>query len=399
MRKALGYFFFFLALVLFLFVAYSNSRYSEVVRPFSSYSLLNASWENYKKKFINQDGRVLDFSQNEITTSEGQSYALLRAVWIDDKQTFDFVWKWTKTILKRPNDNLFGWKWGKLPDGTTYGFISGDRNSASDADSDIALALILAGRRWLNDQYLQDARKILNDIWLQETATTDGKRYLIAGNWAQNQNEIVVNPSYFSPYAWRIFAQVDPGHDWKSLINPAYDLLEQSGQDPLDKGKNVGLPPDWISIERTTGKVKNTGLDNLTSNYSYDAMRVPWRIAVDYFWSKDPRAKNYLLKSFSFLNDQYQTTGKLASGYTHDGQSLGDFEQPVMYSTVLGYFMLADPGRAKKIYNEKIIGLYSNDTNSFKQDLSYYEQNWLWFGAALFNNKIISYGPPAAPTN
>ena len=138
---------------------------------------------------------MVDPSQDNITTSEGQSYALLRAVWIDDKPTFDTVWKWTKTTLQRPHDHLFGWKWGQRPD-KSYGFIqNGGDNSATDADSDIALALILASRRWNDASYQRDAMPLLKDLWDVETDVAAGKRYLIAGNWAQNQQELIINPT------------------------------------------------------------------------------------------------------------------------------------------------------------------------------------------------------------
>src|SRR5581483_2836031 len=153
MNKIIGYVFIIIAICVLIFVLYRNSQYSQRVQTFSTYTLLQSSWEKYKTQFLNKDGRIIDPSQNNITTSEGQSYALLRAVWMDDKDTFDKVWTWTKNDLKRPNDHLFGWRWGKRSSGT-YGFIeNGGDNSASDADSDIALALILASRRWNADSY------------------------------------------------------------------------------------------------------------------------------------------------------------------------------------------------------------------------------------------------------
>src|SRR5579859_1497827 len=255
MKKVLGFFLLFLSISIAFYVWYQNSQYSGLTRTFSSYTLLSSSWEKYKLRFLNKDGRVINYQQNSVTTSEGQSYAMLRAVWIDDKDTFDLVWKWTKYNMRRPKDSLLGWQWGKQKDGK-YGFIeNGGDNSASDADTDIALALILASHRWNNTQYLDDAKKILPDIWQYETDTVNGKRYLLAGNWANREKEVIINPSYFSPYAWRIFAKVDKKNEWNSLVTPAYDLLTQSGKLVLNNKKGVGLPPDWINLERKTGVI------------------------------------------------------------------------------------------------------------------------------------------------
>ncbi len=389
-KRILGYLFIVLGIAVFGYVLYVNSQYIDLTRPFSSYTLLISSWEKYKQEFINKDGRVIDYSQSGITTSEGQSYAMLRSVYIDDKGAFDQVWNWSKINLKRPTDNLFGWKWGLTSD-NKYGFLeNGGSNSAADADTDIALALIFAGKRWKNDEYINQSKTILKDIWDKETGVAAGKRYLIAGNWATDGNMLIINPSYFEPYAWRIFATVDKDHDWNSLIGPAYALLTDSGKSNLDKNSSVGLPPDWVEIDKTTGVLKAPSFANLTTNYSFDAMRIPWKIGLDYQWNKNQEAYNYLAQSFKKISEIYATDGKLPTSLSHDGQIVQDQENPTMYATAIGYFMLADPIAAKKIYQEKILNLYSNDQNMFNSNLPYYEQNWLWFGSAIYNHEINS---------
>src|SRR5450759_5509645 len=57
-------------------------------------ALLAAAWSGYKDRFIQPDGRVIDFQRDQMTTSEGQSYAMLRAVWMNDRPTFDLTWRW-----------------------------------------------------------------------------------------------------------------------------------------------------------------------------------------------------------------------------------------------------------------------------------------------------------------
>jgi endoglucanase len=391
MKKIIGISFIIISIGIAVVVWYMNSKYSTVTREFSQYTLLASAWDEYKQRFINSDGRVIDYSADSITTSEGQSYALLRAVWMDDQQTFDLVWKWTSVNLDRPDDALFGWRWGERDDGS-YGYMpDGGENSASDADQDIALALILASRRWNNSKYETEAKKILESLWEVNTATANGKRYMIAGNWAQNKDELVLNPSYFGPYAWRIFDQVDTEHDWLSLVDPAYELLTLSGTEPLDTGKGVGLPPDWVTIRRDTGELRATSQGNLKTTYSFDAMRTPWRIALDYKWNKDERAIQYLEKSFSHLYTEYTQKGTLSTSYSHNGDISIQGENPSMYATAIGYFIVLHPDLAKRIYEEKIIGVYSNDENSFRTDLPYYEQNWLWFGAAMYHNFLSMY--------
>lgn len=389
MKKLIGITFIVLALGLFLFVFYNQSRFSKTSRTYSSYSILASSWTKYKQQFMDR-GRAVDHSQKGITTSEGQSYALLRAVWIDDKPAFDETWQWTKTTLKRPDDNLFGWRWGQKKDGT-YGFLEdGGGNSASDADTDIALALIFASKRWNNPKYLEEAKPILEDIWKLEVDQVNGKNYLVAGNWAKGGAKLIINPSYFAPYAWRIFAEVDRDRDWNSLIDPGYELLTLSGREKLDRGYAVGLPPNWMGLRRDSGKLENADLPNLNTDYSYDAIRTPFRVALDYKWFKEPRALVYLAENYKLLNEFYGKHNKLSTTYAHDGADIDHNENPAMYATSLGYFSLVHPKTADKIYREKIIKLYAGDKDTFNPDIPYYEQNWLWFGAALYNNFLVN---------
>ncbi len=390
MKNYTAYFLIFLGLGILVVLIYLVSPFSHQTQTFSPYALLESSWQNYKKRFISPQGRVIDYSKGDITTSEGQSYALLQAVWTDDKPTFDLVWNWTRINMQHKKDHLFGWIWGKRPNGT-YGFMpGGGNNSASDADTDIALALVFASRRWNDSVYLNYARPIISDLWTISVDQVNGKYYLTAGNWAKGNTVDIINPSYLAPYAWRIFAQIDPGHDWKGLIGPAYELLQSGSNENFDKTKSVGLPPDWVAMDKKTGALHATNIPGLTTDFSFDALRIPWRIALDYQWNKDPRALSYL-QSLHFLSDYYSKNGKLVDGYTHDGTPISNIENPAMYAGTLPYFQLTNPALAKQIYQTKIISLYSNDSNSFNNNLPYYEENWLWFGTAFYNHRLIPF--------
>ena len=112
--------------------------------------LLAESWDSYRSRFIQRDGRVIDYQASDRSTSEGQAYAMLRAVLIDDSATFTLTLNWGENNLQRQangkhTDSLWAWKWGRNADGN-WGAI--DSNFASDADIDAITALIFASRRW-----------------------------------------------------------------------------------------------------------------------------------------------------------------------------------------------------------------------------------------------------------
>ncbi|MDP9425180.1 MAG: glycosyl hydrolase family 8, partial [Actinomycetota bacterium] len=55
--------------------------------------MLENTWESYKGRFV-EDGRVVDPKSGGATTSEGQAYAMLRAVYMDDEEAFGEIWGW-----------------------------------------------------------------------------------------------------------------------------------------------------------------------------------------------------------------------------------------------------------------------------------------------------------------
>lgn len=371
-------------------ISYFNSRQRATPIVFSKNAMLLETYNAYKKDYIEPtSGRTIDKSQDDLTTSEGQSYTMLRAVWMDDKATFDKSWDFSRNNLQR-NDKLFSWKYGKRADGT-YGILvdQGGKNTATDADQDIALSLLMAYKRWDDSSYLSAAKPIIDNIWRQEVVSINGKPVLAANDTERNNQErIVVNPSYFGFANYKVFAAIDKDHDWKGLADNSYDLLNKLSYNKLDKGKGVGLPPNWATLDRQTGEYLAPASAGLDTNYGYDAMRVPFRLALDYAWFKDPRDKQ-MLSNFSFLGDFWKNTKVLNATYAHDGSVVAGYESPAMYGASLGYFTVVDTADVKDVYETKLQTLYSPDQQSWKAPHpAYYEDNWAWFGIALYQKAL-----------
>lgn len=390
------------AAVIVTFVAYRNSGKSDETLVFSPGQVLGGLWNGYKDEYLEPGTlRTLDKQRDNITTSEGQSYTLLRAVWMSDKPTFDTSWQWTKDNLQHDDDRLMSWLFGMRPDGT-YGVLDsrGGQNSASDADGDIALALVFAYARWQEPRYLGDARALLDDIWDKEVVTIRGTPYLAANDLekASTNPTIIVNPSYLSPASYRLFAKVDPAHDWNGLADSSYDLINATLDAPLDAGNSAGLPPNWVKVDRATGAVSAVNDPELTTNFGYDAFRMPWRLALDYQWFGTARAKE-TLERMSFLSREWRKDGKLAAEYTHAGKPVTAAESPAMYGAVIGYFSVADPELARDVYERKLSYLFDAGKNDWGQPLGYYDSNWAWFGIALYTQQLpnLAAGLPANP--
>lgn len=342
---------------------------------------LHDSWLAYRERFIQADGRVIDRQDNQRSISEGQAYAMLRAVMINDQETFRRTFDWGEINLARqtsegqPMDQLWAWLWGQSND-NRWGIL--DSNFATDADIDAATALILAARRWNCPAYLSIARRKLADIWDYGTVElADGQRQLIPGPkqafWPQ-ENLLILNPSYFAPSSFRLFAQVDPERDWLALVESGYSMLEASSAASM-----AGLPSDWIGYDPGSDAYRLLPWNHpLESRYSFDAYRVWWRLALDATWFGEERAQRYLEEHLPPLIERWQAEQTIPARLSLANVPLSDYEATAQYAMLYPALRLVAPDIAQQIYQQKLKPNYSNgfwDNNN-----AYYTQNLAWFG-------------------
>jgi endoglucanase len=145
-------------------------------------------------------------------------------------------------------------------------------------------------------------------------------------------------------------------------------------------------------IDRFTGELAPANTGNLTTNYSYDAMRIPFRIALDYIWNSDSRALE-TLSMMEFFEKEWAQNETLYADYSHDGSVYSTYEAPGFYGGIIGYFDLVDSQLAESVYEKKLKVLYSPDENGWRRSLSYYDDNWAWFGLALYNRMLPNLSP------
>lgn len=368
-----------------LVVALVVQRSISAQRP----DVLRETWETYRQDFITRDGRVQDnppLGYGE-TTSEAQGYAMLRAVWLNDRSTFDRTWQWTQAHLQVRGDSLFGWLWGRDPGGR---WMLLSTNTAADADEDIALALVFAGHRWSDQRYLEAGRNVVSDIWEKEVVQAGGAPYLVAGDWAAGYRpQVVANPSYLAPYAYRIFADEDPRHSWAEVVDTSYEVLNRCSWSRLRTNRAVGLPPNWCVLTPHDGTV-HTYWDSGGDAYGFDAIRVMWRVALDYQWNHASPALSYLTRS-DFLRREWRLHHRLAARYEHDGAADAHAgEEPFAYAGNLGNFVVTDPAAARSIVRDKLLVTLRHDRGAayWGARNSYYAQNWVWFGVALSEHRL-----------
>jgi len=347
------------------------------------------SWVGYKYYFIKQDGRVIRPKDND-TVSEAQAYAMLRAIWMDDKETFDRCYRWTESNLSRlkdKDDNLLAWGW---KDGSIIKWMP-----SSDADVNYALSLVFADSRWKGEapkgleDYGKKAYKVINDIMKFETYSTPGGRLYLAP-WILNNTErqlrFPVNPSYYSPAYFRIFYEYTKDTRWQKLADTTYYIF-----DALSKNFNdtpgVGLIPDWCCVDRDD---KFHPLTGRSADFGWDAARIPFSIGLDFFFFGSKEARQFFDSGLSkFIEKEWLKNGAVYSEYNYNGTSNNKYENALFYAAY--YFSLKisqSPYASEMLKKTRSYILRNKDKWVYEDDKEYYVNSWAWFTEGLNSGKI-----------
>jgi endo-1,4-beta-D-glucanase Y len=335
--------------------------------------ILKNTWQNYKKTFLVDNSYVFNPLAKK-TTSEGQGYALLRSLWSDDMETFDSIWNWTKTNLQiRPNDKLIAWN--RNFDGTI------DTENATDGDLDIALALTLASKKLKSTNpvqseiYKEQALSLVKDIWKNRVVTVGDKVALLPFASKASLGYEIINPSYFSPAHYRIFAELDKENPWSNLAFDSYGIFEIIG-------KNRELIPNWTKFNYVTNiwedATEVTG-NKFANDFGNDALRAYFRASLDKTWFNRGEADKFLAKGGTFFEKEFKANGIVKSSYKPNGDVVEDYESTAMDAAVHSTLSFTQSKETGSFWRQKFIERIDLEQKLFDAKNNYYNQNWGWF--------------------
>ncbi|NHN27076.1 T9SS type A sorting domain-containing protein [Flavobacterium jejuense] len=286
-----------------------------------------ASYDIWKTNFIEScsNGRYrVKFDNPSETVSEGIGYGMLLTVYKADKVTFDGLWNYYKD--NRNSNGVMNWK------------ISGcsgaiGQNGATDAELDVAMALIVADYQWGSTgtiNYRGDAEILIAAIKAHEV---EANTYVLKPGDMFGGSSLT-NPSYFAPAYYRAYgAFTNDSAFWNAVAAKSYTVINAN----LTQNNAVGgLVSDWC---QSSGAYSNEagGYANGGQKYTYDAARTPWRIVVDYVWFGDNTGKVYAKKCSDFVRVNLGGTANIKDGYNQDGTLAGQWHN----ATFVGAFACA----------------------------------------------------------
>lgn len=284
-----------------------------------------ASYAAWKAAYVTSDGaggflRVKRPENSNDTVSEGIAYGMLVAAYQQDRTVLDGLWGYARS--HRDANGLMHWRVDAQNRVTGH-------NAATDADEDMALALVVADRTW--GGYRAEATAQIDRIMTHEVEP--GTLVLKPGD--AFGGSALTNPSYFAPGAYRVFADYTGDTRWVGVLDATYRMLDTLGQ--RTAAGTTGLVPDWMTAQGEP--VAGYGFD-----YSYDAVRTPWRLATHAAWTCDARARAQVDKVSRFfsrvgpaaIKDGYRLDGT-PTGQWHNASFVGPAGAAAVLSTDAAY--------------------------------------------------------------
>jgi endo-1,4-beta-D-glucanase Y len=266
---------------------------------------------SFLARYALSTGRIDRIDQGGDTVSAGQAYGMLMTVALGERRRFALIWRWTRTHLER-GDELLASHWRR-------GHVT-DPKSASDADLDVARALILAAGSFHVRAYRQEGVALARAILAHETERLGGSLVLLAGSWARKP--AIVDPGYWAPRTFELLTAATNDHRFARLEQGAISLAGDLTADAPH------LPPDWATVSASGVPKPIAGPPGRsrepTPRYSLDAARLPIRFAE----ACDAGSRQIPAAMGPFFSAQ--SPDSIGFAYSLDGQLLAPQQTAVM---------------------------------------------------------------------
>lgn len=278
-----------------------------------------------KYVFYNREG--YSSPSNAVSCSEGHGYGMLATVIMADADPdahtdFNALYYFYKAHTSSNNPALMSWQQlssnGKIVDNTADG-----DDSATDGDLDIALSLLMAHRTWSSNgsiNYKAEAEKILAAIMSSEVHPSEW--ILKLGDWVSSSDSTYGKGTRSSDFMLghlKTFARLDTARStsWQKVHDKTVSIV--NWQFTNGGSKNTGLMPDFFKKSSSGSYTPTKGVyleSSHDGDYSWNACRTPWRLAMSYLLEGDGSVKSTLDRFNTWIVSKTGgTPSKVKAGY------------------------------------------------------------------------------------
>ena len=153
-----------------------------------------------------------------------------------------------------------------------------NRDAATEADENMAMALVLAHYQWGSDgtvNYLAEAKRLISDI---STHLVERPSFALkpAVTWGGGGT---VNPCYYDSIYYPLWFNLTGDPTWTKLDEQYRSLVAYF----VDK-YGTGLVPEWCQLDGTASLAGGNGLGADSYFYGWDAHQVSTKWAIHHAW-------------------------------------------------------------------------------------------------------------------
>jgi endoglucanase len=320
---------------------------AEVIKPSYKQAELDSQltdfYQQWKASYLRQgcgdgryyvdaagDGKTIEggTANSTLSISEGHGYGMLITVMMADFEPdaqiiFNGMLSFFHDHPAKSDPGLMAWN--QLRTCQNAGEDVGGDNSATDGDLDIAYALLLADSKWGSTgdiNYRVEADKVISAI--KQLEIDPVSQFVRIGDWVDSvdngQYAHTTRSSDFMVSHFKAFADISADSSWYSVRDRTYLIIDHirasfSQDTSLIADFIVDVPDNPRPAQ--ANYIEGTG----DGEYSWNAVRYPWRIALDYLLYGEQRAFDALAPINSWIKKVSGGDPKnIAETYTLDGQ-------------------------------------------------------------------------------
>ena len=266
-------------------------------------NLISAYYSKWKVNYLRNGGGEywVKYDATNSTVSEAHGYGMVLAAYMADKPLFDSMFRYFRAHPSINAAHLMAFK-QTLKNGAMVNVEGPD--SATDGDLDIAFALLLAHVQWGSSgtiKYRAEALTVLHDILTHEVNAATNT--LTPGDWASGSDANHTRPSDFMTGHILAFAKADTTNaaKWRAIHNKIAAIVNYQF---AHGSAATGLMPDFMvksgaAFVPVPGKYLESVHDG---DFSYNACRTPWRLAMSYIVQGNAAMLPALKKQASWIS-------------------------------------------------------------------------------------------------
>lgn len=286
-------------------------------------------WSHYRTRYIKPaatfpggyyvEMRTTNGGADDKSSSEATGYGMILSVLMagssgdpDARKFFDGFFRFFDRNRSGTNNVLMSFTVGQ--DENTHA------DAATDGDMDIAYALLLAHCQWGSEgdiHYLREARRLITE-GIRKSEMGQASHRTLLGDW--DRNGWNTRSSDWMAGHMRAFRQATGDACWDEARKTVYDLIGKIGQ---THSPNTGLMPDFVVGDPPKPAPPRFLEKETDGEYSWNACRLPLRLAVDFAHTGAPESKAALSRIATWVAGATGgDPGAIKAGYRLDGTPL-----------------------------------------------------------------------------